>query len=420
MKLSFFQSVLALFLISQVSAGDWPQFRGAGNNGISAETGIPREWGPKKNILWKTPLPGSCNGSPIVSNGKVFVTSAVEKGTKRTLHCFDRRTGKELWAKTVVHKEEMPTHKTNLYGGSTPAADGQRVVVWHGSAGIYCYNFNGVEIWGRKLGEYRHMWGYGTSPIIHDNRVFLHTGPGKRVFMFALDLDIGKVVWKTEEPVDGSGERNSKNKYMGSWSTPVIVNSNGKDLLLCSFATRVNAYDIKSGKIVFSCDGIRGKKGDLCYTSPVIAGDICVAMGGFTGPAIGFKIGGEGNITAKQRLWRTETAPQRIGSGVYAAGYLFMANAGPALFECIDPKTGEILWKERAPGAVHWGSMVYVDGHIYVTDQEGTTHILEPDPNKLVLVRSNKLNEPTNSTPAFSDGQVFIRTFKHLYCIGKG
>ena len=408
-----------LILHSSLVAGDWPAFRGPGNDGRSSETGVPREWGPDKNILWKVPLPGTSNGSPIVSGGKVFLTSSVNKGQTRTLHCFDRTTGKELWKQSVTHPEEMPTHKTNQYGGTTPAADGQRVFVWHGSAGLYCYNFNGVELWKRHLGELRHMWGYGTSPILHKGKLLLHTGPGKKVFMVAVDQDTGSVLWKTEEPIDGDGERNTNNKYMGSWSTPVMAKVNEQDLVLCSFATRVNAYDPETGKIVFICDGIRGKNSDLCYTSPIIAGELCVAMGGYKGPAIGFKMGGEGNITEERRVWRNEKAPQRIGSGVYAGGYIFMANAGPATFQCIDPKSGENLWEARSPGAVHWGSLIYVDGLLYVTDQQGTTHILDPDPNKLKILLSNPLGESTNSTPAFSNAQIFIRTFKHLYCIGE-
>jgi len=342
-------SLALLILSSNLIAGDWPAFRGPNNDGRSSETGVPREWSPEKNILWKVPLPGASNGSPIVSGGKVFLTSSVNKGQTRTLHCFDRTTGKELWKQSVTHPEEMPTHKTNQYGGTTPAADGQRVFVWHGSAGLYCYNFNGVELWKRHLGELRHMWGYGTSPILHKGKLLLHTGPGKKVFMVAVDQDTGSVLWKTEEPIDGDGERNTNNKYMGSWSTPVMAKVNEQDLVLCSFATRVNAYDPETGKIVFICDGIRGKNGDLCYTSPIIAGELCVAMGGYKGPAIGFKMGGEGNITEERRVWRNEKAPQRIGSGVYAGGYIFMANAGPATFQCIDPKSGENLWEARSP-----------------------------------------------------------------------
>ncbi|MEM7015285.1 MAG: PQQ-binding-like beta-propeller repeat protein, partial [Verrucomicrobiota bacterium] len=234
----------SILFCANLIAGDWPEFRGPNNDGLSDETGIPTEWAPDKNIVWKSPLPGESNGSPIVSNGRVFLTSSVDQGRKRTLHCFDRKTGEELWAKTVEYNKEMPTHKTNLFAGSTPAADGERVVVWHASAGLYCYDYSGNELWNREFGEFKHMWGYGGSPIIDQGRVILHAGPGERVFMTSIDSKSGETHWETDEPIDGNGERNPSNKYMGSWSTPLIAN----DLIVCSFATRVNAYDPANGK----------------------------------------------------------------------------------------------------------------------------------------------------------------------------
>lgn len=185
-------------------------------------------------------------------------------------------------------------------------------------------------------------------------------------------------------------------------------------------ATRVNAYDLESGDIVWSCDGLSGPKGDLCYTSPVIAGDVCVAMGGFNGPAIGFRMEGSGDITATQRLWRVDQkTPQRIGSGVFLDGLIYMANAGPNILQCIDPETGDVVWQERAPGGAHWSSLVAADGHLFVTDQSGTTHILKASREGLSIVASNKLGESSNSTPAIADGRVFLRTFRNLYCVGK-
>tara|TARA_R110002096_G_scaffold29509_5_gene88953 strand:- start:16397 stop:17662 length:1266 start_codon:yes stop_codon:yes gene_type:complete len=417
--LSLFLLAGALVLSSASHAGDWPAFRGPNFNGISEETGVPTEWGPNQNIVWTVSLPGENNGSPIVSNGNVFVVSAEDRGKTRSLHCFDRTNGEQRWVKTVNFGSVEPTHKTNQYGASTPAADGEHVVVWHDSAGLFCYDFSGNQIWKRDLGEFRHMWGFGGSPIIVEGRVILHAGPGTEVFLTSINLRTGETQWQTEEPVNGNGERNPENKYMGSWSTPVIAQVAGKPLIICSFATRVNAYDPATGNIVWSCDGLSGKKGDLCYTSPIIADDICVAMGGFGGPAMGFRMQGNGNITNEQQLWRSEPNPQRIGSGVYVDGYIFVANAGPNLLQCLDPATGKILWQERSPGGAHWGSTIYADGHLFATDQQGTTHVLKPNPEKYEWVRSNRLSSRGNSTPAFSDGQIFIRTFQNLYCIGQ-
>ncbi len=141
-------------------AADWPAFRGPHGDGITEETGFPLEWSTEKNVRWKLKLPNRGNESPIVSNGRVFVTSATEKGTERRLHCVDRKTGDLLWTKTVSVEGDEPTHQTNPFGAATPAATGERVVVWHGSAGLYCYDFDGKQLWKRDLGKFGHVWGW--------------------------------------------------------------------------------------------------------------------------------------------------------------------------------------------------------------------------------------------------------------------
>ncbi len=400
-----------------VRADDWPAFRGPAGNGVSPEKTAPLHWDAEKNVAWKFELPGPGNSSPIVSNGRVFATCAQNKGGERTLYCLDRKTGKLAWKRTVSFEPGARTHKTNPYCGSTPAADGQRVVVWHNSAGLYCYDFQGKELWKRQLGEFDHVWGYGVSPVIYKGRVFLHCGPGKRVLFTALNLQDGHTVWETEEPLDGDGDRNTAGKYMGSWCTPVVAKVNGREVLVCSMPTRVNAYHPDTGQIVWTSNGLRGGNGDLAYASPIIAGKVCVAMGGFKGPTIGFTMGGKGDITETNRLWRVEKNPQRIGSGVFVDGYIYMANAGPNMFQCINPENGELMWQKRSPGGAHWGSLVYAAGRLYGADQNGTTFVFEPNPREFKLLATNEMNELSNSTPAFSDGQIFLRTATGVYCI---
>lgn len=394
-------------------------FRGIDGNGIAREKEFPLSWDAEKNVKWKTALPAKGNGSPIVSNGRVFLVSANKEGTQRSLLCLDRKSGKQLWEQRVSYSGENKTHKTNPYGSSTPAADGEKVVVWHSSAGLYCYDFEGKEIWHRDLGEFKHMWGYGSSPVLHEGKIFLHCAPGARVFVTAIDLETGKTLWKTDEVQKGNGERNENNKYMGSWTTPVLAEIDGAWQVICSMSTRVNAYDPETGSILWSCEGLSGKKGDLAYASPLVLGDVCIAFAGFGGPAMGIKLGGKGDITDESRLWRVEKNPQRIGSGIFLNGYVYLANAGPNTFQCINPKTGEVLWQERSGGPAHWGSMVYAAGHIFVTNQSGTTFVINPDSQKLEIVGKNTIEEGSNSTPAFSDGEIFLRTFENIYCIGK-
>ncbi len=408
---------LALCCAAVARSEDWAEFRGPHTNGVSDETNTPTTWGPTTNVKWKAELPGPGNSSPIVSEGRVFVTCAEDEGRKRSLYCFDRKDGKQLWVKTVDFDEVMPTHKTNPYCGSTPAADGQRVVVWHASAGLHCYDYSGKELWSRNLGTFRHTWGYGTSPIFFDGKIILHTGPGKREFVAAFNPETGATLWETEEPDGGAEGPRTDGKYRGSWSTTIVAKVDGQDQILCTLPTRLVAYDPKDGKIIWYCNGIRGPKGDLAYSSPMVGAGVCVAIGGYNGPSIGVKLGGHGDVTATHRLWRQEKNPQNIGTGVFIGDYLYRANAGPGTIECLDPQTGKAVWTDRGAGGNFWGSIVSANGNLYVTNQQGLTMVFKPNPEKFDEVARNPLGESSNSTPAVSDQQLFIRTARHVYCI---
>ena len=416
-----FAFVITCFIVLQFSAqaDDWQAFRGPNGDGISRESGFPSTWGPEQNIKWKVPLPAPSNGSPIVSNGHVFLTLAEDDGRKRSLYCFDRKDGRQLWVRTVSFDKPEPTHSTNPHGSSTPAADGKTVVVWHGSAGLYAYDFSGQQLWSRDLGEFRHMWGYGGSPVIYQDRVIMNCGPGKRVFVTALKLKDGQPVWEQEEPQDSEvSDARADGAYKGSWTTPVVARIRGEDQIVCTMPTRVNGYDPATGKILWTCDGIRGPRGDLAYSSPMISEEFCVAIGGFEGPSIGIRLGEKGDITKSSRQWRVEKNPQSIGTGIFVDGYIYRVNASAGPFvECLDAKSGEPVWRGPRGGA-GWASIVMAGGLLYATNQDATTFVFKLDPKKYEEVAQNTLNETCNATPALSDGQIFIRTHEHLYCIG--
>ena len=403
-------------LASSAVAGDWPAFRGPAGNGVAQEDKAPLHWGPGKNVRWKAVLPGPGNSSPIVSRGRAFITCAENEGRKRNLYCFDRRTGRKLWVRTVEFLTVEPTHRSNPYCASTPVANGSNVVVWHGSAGIFCYNFEGKELWKKDLGAMRHDWGYASSPILHRGKVILNFGPGARTFLAALDLKTGDLIWKRDEP---GGLDATDKRMVGSWSTPIVVKVDGKEQILCSLPTRVIACDPESGSLLWSCAGLADEKVDLVYAAPVVSGGIGVAFTGWVnGPTIGFKLGGSGDVTATNRLW-LEKQPQRIGSGVVVDGRLFIVNAGPGTAQCIECRTGKVLWTERLEGGESWGSVVQAAGRLYVTSRRGVTTVFRPDPEKLDVLAMNDLGEPSHATPAVSDGQIFLRTDAHLYCIGE-
>lgn len=421
-----FRLIPILVAVSQVLVSfavrgdDWPAFRGPNGDGTTKETGFPLKWSSTENVKWKLKMPKPGNGSPIVSGGRVFVTSALDDdGKQRAVYCINADDGRVLWQKTESIDQKMPTHKTNPYCGTTPAANGNQVVVWHGSAGLFCYDFDGRTLWKKDLGEFRHMWGYGTSPVIHDGKVILHTGPGKKTFVACFELESGKELWRTEEPQTTDGNRNERNAPMGSWCTPVILKDRMRTLVVCGMSTRVVAYDLENGKIVWFCKGTSHQRGDLQYSSPVIAGDLCFITGGYSGPAFACRMQGSGDITSKARIWRNEKNPQSIGSGVHVDGFIYRPNAGPATVECIDPKTGSVTWKSRGAGANCWGSMVHAGGYCLVTGQNGATVIFKPNPEKYEEIAVNRLGEPCNSTPAIAKGRIYIRTHQTLYAIGK-
>ena len=413
MRLACLHFVLLILVSATAQAGDWPQFLGPNGNGLSDEEQAPTQWGPDENIRWKFPLPQGGDSSPIVSGGCVFITCAQDRdGKQRSLYCLDRKTGKQLWVKTIDFGVKMPTHNGNPYCGSTPASDGKRVVTFEGSAGLHCYDFEGKELWNRDLGEVRHQWGYASSPVIRGNRVYLNRGPGDATAMMCFDLENGETLWKTDEVLNGK-------KLSGTWSTPIFANVGGKEQLVVVMPTRVLGYDPENGTILWFCEGIEHSRGRLAYSSAMVSSNgLCVAIGGYRGPGLAVQIDGRGDLTP-QRLWREENQPQSIGTGVFIDGYLYRPNDGrPGSVQCLNPKTGEVVWTSDARGGT-WGSIVQAGGRLYLTDKRGATLVFKPNPEKFDLISTNQLGEPSNSTPAFSDGEAFIRTYGGVYCIAE-
>lgn len=408
----------AIFVVSNAWAGNWGQFRGPQGNGISDETNIPTKWDEKTNVKWKVPLPGPGNSSPMVWDDKVYVTCAPEGTADRGVYCFDRQTGNLLWQKLV--QGDTPTeltHSTNPYCGSSPAVDADGVVVWQGGAGLIAYDHAGREMWHTDLGPFRHIWGYGSSPVIFYDKIILNFGPGKRSFLAAYDRKTGKEQWISEQPGgdDGVEETNGKANWTGSWSTPLLVQVNAHPQILVSMPHQVQAHDPKDGKLLWYCKGLT----DLVYTSVVAGPEAGFAMSGYTGDAIGFKLGGEGDVTASNRLWEGPGPnPQRIGSGVVVGNDAYIVNEN-GVAACFDPISGQEKWKDRLCENSVWGSVIAVESRLYVTDQGGITYVFAARPDKLELISKNPLGDTSNSTPAFSNGQVFVRTYQHLWCIAE-
>jgi len=400
------------FFVSEqgLLAGNWPAWRGPHGTGVADETGLPVQWSAEQNVKWKIPLPAGGNSSPIVWGAKVFITQATDQGHTRSLHCYGRAEGKLLWKREVRYEKDQPTHKTNPYCSSSPVTDGQQVVAWHGSAGIYAYDLQGNELWSRDLGAFQHIWGTASSPVLYKDRVILSAGPGLRAFVVALDRQTCDELWRmTPEEIQSE----KIEEFRGSWSTPVLYQQDGKDRMLLSLPNRLIAFDPATGEQIWQCRGLS----KLSYTSPLVGENIAVAMSGYHGPALAVRLGGEGDVTDSHRLWLHEMRnPQRVGSGVIVGGHVYILNENGVAW-CIELESGEIKWEERVGrGGRSWSSTSFVDDRLYVTNINGTTLVLEANPSECKLLAENQVGELTRSSLAFSDGQVFQRTYEHLYC----
>jgi outer membrane protein assembly factor BamB len=400
-------------------ASNWPAWRGADGTGVAQEKNLPLHWGTNENVRWRMPLPERGNSTPIVWRNKVFVTQPVEAGKRRTVMCFDRASGKLLWEQSVRAAANETTHDTNPQGSSSPVTDGERVVAWFGSAGLYCYDLAGKELWHRELGPQKHIWGWGSSPILHGDLCYLNFGPGEPSFLLAVDKKTGKDVWKVSEPNADSGEKKpgqEKAVWVGSWSTPVVIRAGGREELILTWPKRVVAFEPKAGRELWSCGGIN----PLVYTSPLYepSKEILVAMGGFNGMALAVKAGGAGDVTETRRLWQHPKTKQRIGSGVIHDGHIYILN-DPGVAECFELETGKLVWEERLRGPAaksdNWSSMVLADEKLYAVNQGGDGFVLRASPRFEVLA-TNSLHEATIGSMAASDGDLFIRTHKALWC----
>jgi len=196
---------LVAFAASPLLAEDWPAWRGAAGDGVVADAKLPLKWSDTENVLWHIELPDRGNSTPIVIDGLVILTQAVDATKQRSTMAFQADNGELVWKKGVTYSEDETSHRDNPYCAASPVSDGDRVFSWYGSAGLYCYDMKGKELWRRDLGKQKHMWGNAASPVLYKDLCILSFGPGEREFLLAVDKKTGKTVWQIEglnTPVD--------------------------------------------------------------------------------------------------------------------------------------------------------------------------------------------------------------------------
>jgi outer membrane protein assembly factor BamB len=414
-------SMIALCNVS--SAANWPTWRGPRGDSVSPESNFPIQWNQETNVRWKVALPARGNSSPIIWNDLVMVTQSTDDGQRRSLMAWNRSDGTVAWEHSILYKQPETKHQDNTYCASSPVTDGERIFVSYASAGLYCYDMHGKVLWHRDLGPQKHAWGDGSSPILHEETLIFFHGPGPESKLYALDKKTGKDLWVMEQPAyqaDASREdgfKGNQQGMIGSFATPLLTHGNeNRTEIIMTFPEWIGGIDVETGQTQWSCEGLN----PLVYSSPMLAKDAVVVMGGYFGPVISIRLGGQGDVTKTHRLWKTGRTPHRLGTGVIKDGHIYVFDR-PGLLHCMNLQSGKTVFEERVRGQganpAIWGSAILAGDKLYTVNQSGETIIARASPS-FELIAMNPLEEPCNATPAFSDGEIFIRTHAHLWCIG--
>jgi len=414
-------------------ADNWPAWRGADGSGLCRETELPLRWSTNENVRWQVALPERGNSTPIIWGERVFITQAVKK--RRTVMCLDRRSGKLLWQAGPNWREKELTCPNNPPCTPSPVTDGQRVIAWFGSPGVYCYDFHGRELWHRDLGRQSHQWGYAASPVLDGNLCFLNFGPGDRSFLIALEKQTGKTVWRQDAPrfgpdakrEDFGGEAKHADRpdapklaeIAGSWATPLIVHAGAQTELIVPFPMQLMAFAPKTGARLWTCTGTSIG----AYSSPFFGdGIVGLNASGLSNTVVMVRPGGHGDVTATHRLWiqRPGHSKTCLGAGVIYQGHIYQVNM-TGFVECRAVTTGKMVWEERLTGSgarnASWSAPVLAADRLYVANQNADVFVLRASPRFECLATNSIGGETMNASLAVSDGEIFIRTDERLWCI---
>ena len=422
-KLACLAAAAALALIclrggpaaGQGRASEWRAFRGADGSAASADTGVPVTWDAASGIAWKTPLPGAGSSTPVVVGNRVLVTCysgfnvpgqprGSQEELKLHLLCLDRGSGRVLWTRDVAPKlpEQENIRDGHGYASSTPAADDTRVYAFFGKSGVLAFDHSGRQLWRADVGSNLHGWGSGASLLLAGNLLIVNASVESERLV-ALNTATGQPAWS----LGGIKE---------SWNTPILARSGERGELVIAVHGKILGIDPAAGRELWSCAT------DIPWymvPSLVAHNGVVYALGGRPGGGLAVRLGGRGDVTGTHRIW-TSRKGGNVSSPVYHAGHLYWMHDSLGIAFCADARTGAVLYEERLPRAGQfYGSPVLAEGRIYYPSRGGTVYVVAARP-KFELLSTNSLGERGmhNSSPAIAGGRLFIRTDRHLYCIG--
>ena len=412
----FLALTLGAVATAQALADNWPQWRGPFLNGISSEKNLPTRWSAEENVTWKLTMPSWTGATPIIWGERIFLN--VADGDTLYLWCVDRTKGEPLWKK-LLGGGNTKMRKQNMSSPS-PVTDGKNVWVMTGTGILKAFDFAGNELWAREIqkdyGRFGLNWGYASSPLLYEDALFVQVLHGMRTddpsYLLRIDKKTGKTLWRVERPT------NAIRESPDSYTTPALVRQGNTVELVITGGDCVTGHDPATGKELWRANGLNPNNNPnyRIIASPVVYADVVYAPTREK-PLLAIRAGGRGDVTESHKLWAFGHGPD-VPTPVTDGKYFYVVDDRGIMW-CLDAKTGQTIWgPQRVKPGTYSSSPVLADEKLYVTNEDGLTTVLKAGP-KFEVLAENNLNDYTLSSPAISDGQIFMRTAQYLYCIGK-
>lgn len=394
--------IAALALANTLQAGDWPQFRGPGAQG-HADIKLPVNLSTD-TAKWKAPVPGGGWSSPVIVGGKIYLTSAIEKGEGLSLNalCLNAADGKVVWNTPIFGIEKAPRmHRKNSQASPTPIVDGKQVYVHFGHMGTAALTLDGKVAWKNDTIKYPPVHGNGGTPALVDGKLIFSCDGASNPFVIALNIKDGSQTWKVNRSV------NARRKF--SFSTPLALKTATGTQVLLPGSDMIGAYNPADGSEIWRAT----YDGYSVVPRPVVGHGMVFFSTGFDrAKAMAVQLGGKGDVTETHVKWVLPKGAPHTPSMVLTGNELFMVSDG-GIASCVDAKSGEVHWSERLGGGCS-ASPILADGKLYVVNEAGTVYVVAAE-KEFKLLAKNALGEKSLASPAVADGALFIRTAGHLW-----
>jgi outer membrane protein assembly factor BamB len=385
-------------------------------NGVSGEQNLPVRWSTTENVAWKLAMPSKSGATPIIWGDRIFLN--VADGGELYLWCVDKAKGAVLWKKQIAGGDYR-INKQNMSSPS-PVTDGKSVFAMTGVGVMKAFDFAGKELWARDMqkdyGKFGLKWGYASSPMLYGDGLYVEVLHGTSTqdpsYLLRIDTKSGKTVWRVERPTDAARESHD------SYTTPALLKYGGHAEIVVSGGDCVTGHDPETGKELWRAKGLNPEKRPDFRTiaSTVVFGDLFFVPSRVK-PMVAFRAGGRGDISESNRLWSFDRGPD-VPSPVTDGKYFYTVN-DRGLMWCFDARTGQEIWgSQRLKPATYSSSPVLADGKLYISNEDGLTTVVKAGP-KFEVLSENDLAGYTLSSPAISDGHIFLRTADFLYSIGR-